>query len=158
LIQNSSRLKATFTSAVDVIWIEELDYIAKSKDKDLFYGFLELLDSYQGAALVIATTSKLADLDKTVRRGGRLDLDLRMDMPTEQDRLQILRAHLNKGSLNGVSDLALKEIAQQASGFVGSDLAQIVRNAQLGMIQVSKSVIDRQMLEAAVLEAKPLSI
>ena len=111
LIQNPSRLKATFTSAVDVIWIEELDYIAKSKDKDLFYGFLELLDSYRGEALVIATTSKLADLDKTVRRGGRLDLDLRMDMPTEQDRLQILRAHLNKGSLNGVSDLALKEIA-----------------------------------------------
>ena len=116
------------------MWIEELDFVAKSKDKDLFYGFLELLDSYSGAGLIIATTSKLADLDKTVRRGGRLDLDLRMDMPTEQDRQSILKAHLSRGDLNGVADDALKEIAQAASGFVGSDLAQIVRNAQLSMI------------------------
>lgn len=74
----------------DVIWFEELDFIAKSKDKDLFYGFLEQLDSYQGSALIIATTNKLGELDKSVRRGGRLDLDVRMDMPTENDRHLIL--------------------------------------------------------------------
>lgn len=73
-----------------MIWIEEIDYIVKSKEKDLYYGFLECLDSYEGQALVIATTSKLSEVDKAVRRGGRLDLDLRMDMPNEQDRFKIM--------------------------------------------------------------------
>lgn len=70
-------------STCDILWFEELDFIVKSKDKELFYGFLEQLDSYNGPALVISTTNKLAELDKAVRRGGRLDLDIRLDMPTE---------------------------------------------------------------------------
>jgi len=32
--------------------------------------------------LVIATTSKLSDVDKSLRRGGRLDIDVRFDMPS----------------------------------------------------------------------------
>jgi AAA family ATPase len=73
--------------------------------------------------LIIATTSKLAELDKAVRRGGRLDLDLRLDMPTDQDRLLIFKSHLEFLQLNGVSDCDLAEISKSASGFVGSDLA-----------------------------------
>ena len=81
-----------------------------------------------------------------------------MDMPTDKERLLILKSHLERNDLNGVLQSDLKEIAQAASGFVGSDLAQIVRNAHLAMIQAKQSKISRQLLEAAVLEAKPLSI
>lgn len=71
---------------LDVLWFEELDFIAKSKDKDLFYGFLEQLDQYKEPTLIIATTNKLGELDKSVRRGGRLDLDIRLDMPSDLER------------------------------------------------------------------------
>lgn len=73
--------------------------------------------------MIIATTSKLSELDKSVRRGGRLDLDLRLDMPTDQDRHEIFKAHLEFLQLNGVSDSDLVEISKSSSGFVGSDLA-----------------------------------
>jgi ATP-dependent 26S proteasome regulatory subunit len=36
--------------------------------------------------LIIATTNKLDDLDKSLRRGGRLDIDIRFDMPNAEDR------------------------------------------------------------------------
>ena len=67
-------LKAAFEEVVTcgrpaVLWVEEIDYIAKTKN--LFYSFLAELDKCSGErVLVIATTSKLADVDKSLRRGG----------------------------------------------------------------------------------------
>ena len=137
-----------------MLWIEDVDYICKQKD--LFYGFLNELDRYSGLALVIATTNKMSDLDKGLRRGGRLDLDIRLDMPSDQDRFNILKVHLK--NLEGVPDDELKIMARAASGFVSSDLAQIVRNAQLLMIKAGDTQIGKVHLEASILEAKPLSI
>ena len=74
-----------------ILWLEEVDYIAKTKN--LFYGLLQLLDSFNAelsTAIVIATTSKLGDVDKSLRRGGRLDFDIRLDMPSADDRFSIL--------------------------------------------------------------------
>lgn len=79
------------------------------------------LDSYQGPALVIATTNKLGEIDKTVRRGGRLDLDIRMDMPADSDRFKIFKSHLQ--GMQGMKDDELVMMARVVSGFVSSDLA-----------------------------------
>jgi ATP-dependent 26S proteasome regulatory subunit len=35
------KIKKVFRMPSQVVWFEEIDFIAKSKDKDLFYGFLE---------------------------------------------------------------------------------------------------------------------
>ena len=76
-----------------ILWVEEIEYIAKTKP--LFYSFLAQLDRFVGErVLVLATTSKLSDVDKSLRRGGRLDLDVRFDMPTAQDRFKIMQVHL----------------------------------------------------------------
>lgn len=73
--------------------VEEVDYIAKNKD--VFYVFLAQLDAYESEnSLVLATTNKLGDIDKALRRGGRLDIDVRMDMPSSSDRYQVFRSHL----------------------------------------------------------------
>ena len=72
-----------------ILWVEEIEYIAKTKP--LFYSFLAYLDSFVGErVLVLATTSKLADVDKSLRRGRRLDLDIRFDMPSASDRFAIM--------------------------------------------------------------------
>lgn len=34
------------------------------------------------------------DLDKSLRRGGRLDIDIRFDMPSAEDRYEVLKSHL----------------------------------------------------------------
>jgi transitional endoplasmic reticulum ATPase len=44
--------------------------------------------------LIIATTNKIDELDKSLRRGGRLDIDIRFDMPNAEDRYAILKNHL----------------------------------------------------------------
>jgi len=63
-----------------------------------------------------------------------MDLDIRMDMPTDEDRYLIIKDHLKSLSLNGIGDEDLRGISKAASGFVSSDLGQIVRNAHLMML------------------------
>lgn len=80
--------------------IEEIDFIANPKSsKELFYTLVSELDSIgekHEQVLIIATTNKLDDLDKSLRRGGRLDIDIRFDMPNAGDRCEILKNHLSQ--------------------------------------------------------------
>lgn len=73
-------------------------------------------------SIVLATTNKLDDIDKCLRRGGRLDIDVRMDMPTSEDRFQIMKEHLDHVG-SSVSEQDLVIISRATSGFVSSDLA-----------------------------------
>lgn len=149
-----------------VLVIEEVDFLTGKKDgRELFYTFMAELDAVESdrQMLVIATTNKLDDVDKSLRRGGRMDIDIRFDMPSAEDRHEILKVHLEslvKTSVE-IKEEDLLYIARAASGFVSSDLAQIVRNAHLKALKNGEAemvTFTRQHLEAAIIEAKPLSI
>jgi len=126
-----------------ILWIEEIDFIAKNSKsgKDLFYGLLGEMDKFRGS-LIIATTNKLDDLPKSMRRGGRLDIDIRMDMPSACDRLGILASHLDSVG-SSISEEDLKIISRACSGFVSSDLAQIVRNAHLITLKKKEECVSK---------------
>jgi SpoVK/Ycf46/Vps4 family AAA+-type ATPase len=82
-----------------VLVIEEIDFLAgKGSSKELYYTFLSELDSIQSERqiLVLATTNKIDEVDKSLRRGGRLDIDIRFDMPDANDRYEILKSHLGQ--------------------------------------------------------------
>lgn len=122
------------------------------------YTFLGELDGLQNPnVLVIATTNQLDKLDKCVRRGGRLDLDIRLDMPGDIDRYLIFKEHLSHLS-NNIDDENLKMISRASSGFVSSDLGQIIRNCHLRAIKNNQNQIIQSDLEVQILESKPLSI
>ena len=58
-------------------FIDELDKIINEK---------EFFDEEYNEILIIGTTSQIDKLDKSIRRGGRIDIDIRMDMPSDMDR------------------------------------------------------------------------
>ena len=114
----------TSSGRPSILWVEEIDYIAKTKN--LFYSFLAELDRLQAErVLVLATTSKLNDVDKALRRGGRLDIDVRFDMPSAIDRYAIIKVHLARleNAEVSISDEDLMNVANASSGFVSSDIA-----------------------------------
>jgi transitional endoplasmic reticulum ATPase len=117
-----------------VLVIEEIDFIAPGgkqaamNGRDLFYTLLSELDQIDDASqslLIVATTNKIDDVDKSLRRGGRLDIDIRFDMPSSADRFEILKSHLSQltNTEVGITNDDLTLIARAASGFVSSDLA-----------------------------------
>ena len=95
---------------------------------------------------MVATTNQLDKLDKSLRRGGRLDLDIRLDMPTDKDRFEVLKEHL-KLLENEINDQDLLMIARASSGFVSSDIAQIVRNCHLRAVREKRKKIMKKDLE-----------
>jgi ATP-dependent Zn protease len=81
------------------------------------------LDEFLGTdSLIIGTTNQMGDVDKSMRRGGRFDIDIRMDMPDAEDRYAVFKSHLDYiGHDILVNDLRM--ISRATSGFVSSDLA-----------------------------------
>ena len=72
------------------MWIEELEYICKDK-ADTMYSLISELDKIPTNSLVIGTTNSIDKVDKAVRRGGRLDIDIRLDMPSDNDRFEVFK-------------------------------------------------------------------
>lgn len=75
--------------------------------------------------LVITATNRLEDIDSALRRPGRFDRVVAVELPTESDREDILACHCSKlSAINADVDLA--DIAARTAGYSGADLALIV--------------------------------
>ena len=77
-------------------------------------------------------------------------MDVMFDMPSSEDRFKILKAHLKTIEICKITDEELDMIAKAASGFVSSDLGQIVRNAHLLALKetnVVESALTKSHLE-----------
>ena len=158
LFEAAQKLRVGSPHNLGVIVIEDIDLICKGQE--LLYTLMDEIDqmgSRNRPLLVIATSSSLEKVDKGLRRGGRLDLDIRMDMPTDLDRFLIFKEHLNRLA-HSVEDEDLKMMARASSGFVSADIAQIIRNCHLRAVQQDADSITKEILEAQILESKPLSI
>lgn len=71
--------------------------------------------------LVLAATNRPNSLDPSLRRFGRFDREIILGVPDAEGRLEILKIKTKKMKL--ADDVDLNFIAENATGFVGADLA-----------------------------------
>ncbi|XP_060579642.1 ATPase family gene 2 protein homolog B-like isoform X2 [Ruditapes philippinarum] len=92
--------------------------------------FLTLLDglSQDSNILVIGATNRPAVLDTALRRPGRLDREVVINPPNQQQRLEILRSQI-KGIPLCNDNVNLDELAEVTNGYVGADLASLCHEA-----------------------------
>lgn len=79
------------------------------------------------AVIVLAATNRPDSLDPALRRGGRFDKEINLNVPNEAVREQILRALTRHMELAG--DLDFRLLAKRTPGFVGADLNDLVSTA-----------------------------
>lgn len=122
--------KFTTLQETSLLIVEHLDYFCSTKE--LCYSFLSMIDKLLSSRKVtlIGTTSNLAKVDLAFRRGGRFDFDIRMDAPDERTRLELFKHYL-AAVPNEIGDADMVAVSRATSGFVTSDIAQLVRNATL---------------------------
>ncbi|MHA1228192.1 MAG: AAA family ATPase, partial [Candidatus Hodarchaeales archaeon] len=89
------------------------------------------IDSLKGSnAIVIGTCSSTEEIDPILRRPGRFDVEIELNVPTEEERLQILKIHLRTVPLDDeVTDETLAHFAKRMVGYVGADIALLVKEA-----------------------------
>ncbi|TFK74567.1 AAA-domain-containing protein [Pluteus cervinus] len=139
-----------------VLFFDEFDSIAPKRGHDstgvtdrVVNQMLTQMDGAEGleGVYVLAATSRPDLIDSALLRPGRLDKSVLCDMPSHEDRLDILRAVGRKVTL--APDLDFDEIAAATDGFSGADLQALVYNAQLEVIHstISTTVDDNGSLK-----------
>lgn len=96
--------------------------------------------------VVLAISSKPLEIDEAAKRAGRIDLDIEIPVPSELDRHEILthlfqlnqvtiRSDTSSNTLDFsdidtkviISEEAVRTLARNGHGMVGSDLLQVVK-------------------------------
>lgn len=132
-----------------VLFFDEFDSIAPKRGHDstgvtdrVVNQLLTQMDGAEGLSgvYVLAATSRPDLIDPALLRPGRLDKSLLCDMPSLDDRLDILRALSKKLSIaQDILDAtyqpeSLSEVAHRTAGYSGADLQAVIYNAHLEAI------------------------
>lgn len=126
-----------------VVFIDEIDTLAPARGSaqgdsgvsDRVVGqLLTELDGLQGCTnvLLVGATNRPDALDPALLRAGRLDLQLKVDLPDVNSRLSILQVH---NQSRPIAQVNLAEWAEQTEGWNGADLALLSNQAALESIR-----------------------
>ena len=145
--ESEAKLRHIFDEAnantPSIIFIDEIDAIAPKRtesignvEKRVVAQLLVLMDGLvtRNKVVVIAATNVPNLLDPALRRPGRFDREIMINPPNRLGRLEILRIHTRTMPLH--SDVDLGKLAEITHGFVGADLAALVKEA--GMVALRR--------------------
>jgi transitional endoplasmic reticulum ATPase len=145
--ESEARLRQVFdeanANAPSIIFIDEIDAIVPKRtesignvEKRVVAQLLVLMDGLvtRGKVVVIGATNAPNLLDPALRRPGRFDREIMINPPNRLARLEILRIHTRPMSLH--PDVDLGRLAELTHGFVGADLAALVKEA--GMVALRR--------------------
>ena len=163
--ESEQRLREVFEEAREnapsIIFIDELDSIAPRREevtgeveRRVVAQLLTMMDGLEerGQVVVIGATNRVDAIDAALRRPGRFDREIEIGVPSEIDRIEILKIHTRGMPL--AEDVSLNVLAQQTHGFVGADLAALAREAAIRALRrylpdldLDKAEIDQETLD-----------
>lgn len=138
--ESSKLIRGAFTLARKlqpcIVFFDEIDGLLRQRtetEQGASYGFkTELLAQIDGmeskhddSIFIIGTTNNVEALDVAIRR--RLPKVYEVELPNQDERLQILQLKLAEE--DDLDDRTVRWLAEQTSGFSGSDLGELVRRA-----------------------------
>ncbi|KZS92002.1 AAA-domain-containing protein [Sistotremastrum niveocremeum HHB9708] len=138
--ESEKTLRDTFEEAKRVapclLFIDEIDAITPKREsaqremeRRIVAQFLTCMDDLSWdktdnkPVIVIGATNRPDSLDAALRRAGRFDHEISMNVPDEEARTQILQVLCAKLRLEG--DFNFRSLAKATPGYVGADLAAL---------------------------------
>ncbi len=130
-------------SAPCIIFIDEIDAVGRQRGAGLGGGhdereqtlnqLLVEMDGFSAndGVILIAATNRPDVLDPALRRPGRFDRQVVVDLPDARGREGILKVHLDKRKVPLAPDVDVAKIAKGTPGLAGADLENLVNEACL---------------------------
>ena len=159
----ASRVRDLFSKARKnapcIVFIDEIDAVGRKRGTGQGGGndereqtLNQLLVEMDGfgtdeTIIVLAATNRADVLDKALRRPGRFDRQVVVDMPDIKGREEILKVHA-KGK-KFASDVDFKIIAKKTAGMAGADLANILNEGAILAAREGRTEITMADLEEA---------
>jgi SpoVK/Ycf46/Vps4 family AAA+-type ATPase len=154
-------LQLAETVAPCVLWIDELEKGLSGGDLDggtsqrVFGTILTWMQEKTAPVFVVATANDVTALPPETLRRGRFDEIFFLDLPTEEERREIITVHLRKRRRDpGAFDI--HHLAQISDGFTGAELEQSIVDALYHAFSEDRDVHTADVT-AAVGRAVPLS-
>ncbi|KAJ2716842.1 AAA+-type ATPase [Coemansia spiralis] len=145
--ESEARLRAIFEEAraqsPSIVFIDELDALCPRRGDGeagarVVATLLTLLDGAGQRAgdrvVVIGATNRPDAIDPALRRPGRLDREIEIPIPTREARRSILAKKLAPMP-HALSEAQIDALAATTHGFVGADLAALLREAAVAAIR-----------------------
>jgi transitional endoplasmic reticulum ATPase len=156
--ESEQRLREVFEeaekNAPSIIFIDEIDSIAPKRaevtgevERRVVAQLLALMDGLKSRknVIVIGATNRPEGLDMALRRPGRFDREIELRVPNTEGRLEIFQIHTRGMPLT--EDADLKQLSEITYGFVGADIAALVREAAMNALRRILPEIDLELRE-----------
>lgn len=142
-----------------IIFIDEIDTIGKKRDTGIggndereqtLNQLLTEMDGFDGnlGIVILAATNRPESLDPALLRPGRFDRQIRVELPSLQDRLEILKVHSRDYVTEEGIDYNL--IARSTAGASGAQLANIMNEAALRAVREGRDKVTLEDIQESV--------
>jgi proteasome regulatory subunit len=147
-----------------IIFIDELDAIAckriengTSGEREVQRTFMQLLGEIDGFksldnVKIIGATNRLDILDEAITRPGRFERHIQIKEPNKEGRLEILKIHTKKMSLE--KNVNLEKVAEDSIGFSGARIKALATEAGYQAIRNNRKKIKNNDFEKAIIAIK----
>ena len=142
---DKSKLHVIILDEMDAICSQRSDGTSTESGKTLDSVVNQILAKMDGVnqlnnILVIGLTNRVDTLDDALKRPGRFEVHIKIDLPDGAGRLEILNIHTKSMQENNRlgADVDLTRLAEQTRGMSGADLAGLVRSA--GSLAIRRSL------------------
>lgn len=135
-----------------VVWIDEIEKGFAASDQDagatrVFGAFLTWLAEKKAPVFVVATANDVTSLPPELLRRGRFDDLFFVDLPTEEERTEILAIHIARHGRDPLQ-FPLAELAARAVHHSGAELEQVVSAALYGAFAEGRELTESDLAEA----------
>ena len=143
-----------------IIFIDEIDTIGKKRDSAGIAGndereqtlnqLLSEMDGFDGniGIVMLAATNRPEILDPALLRPGRFDRQIRVELPTLKDRIEILKVHARSYKMEEDIDYSL--IARSTAGASGAQLANILNEAALRAVRMGHDKVRQEDIQESI--------
>lgn len=148
----AARVRDTFETAAKaqpaVIFIDELDAIGRKRSSGMgtmheereqtLNQLLVLMDGLEryDRLVVIAATNRPDVLDPALMRSGRFDRVVRLKPPTTEERVEILRIHMQQKPMD--PSVSAETLVRHADGLTGADIEVALNEAAILAVRRSR--------------------
>lgn len=125
-----------------ILWVDEIDKAFAGSQSSggtdggttarVFGTFLTWLSEKKAPVFVVATANDISQLPPELLRKGRLDEIFFVDLPAEDERMEIFRIHLSKRNRSHgelAIDGGIRRLAQSSHDFSGAEIEEAINSA-----------------------------
>jgi SpoVK/Ycf46/Vps4 family AAA+-type ATPase len=137
-----------------VLWFDEIEMGITSSDTGgeqgrIFAFFLTWMQEKTRGLFVAATANRIDLLPAEMIRKGRFDEVFFVDLPLDDERIEILKIHLSRRGVDP-SRFRLEEMTQFTVGWTGAELEQCVVSALTTARLADRDVTESDLIKTAV--------